>query len=137
MTNAVMMMVYVITIVAVVLAFLVLYNLGILSFTEMEREIATLKVLGISFSNILLSLVIELLFMTIIGSAIGMALGYPILVLVLSINRVEVMSFLYHIYPLSFVLTFLINIATLAIVSSLSIFTIRKVNMIESLKSVE
>lgn len=46
MTAAVMMMVYVVTIVAGSLAILVLYNLGILSFTEMEREIATLKVLG-------------------------------------------------------------------------------------------
>ncbi|WP_405304548.1 FtsX-like permease family protein, partial [Methanobrevibacter sp.] len=45
-TEAVMMMVYVVTFVAVALAILVLYNLGILSFTEMEREIATLKVLG-------------------------------------------------------------------------------------------
>lgn len=122
---------------AISLAIVVLLNIIFLVLKERAREVATLKVLGISFSNILLSLIIELLFMTIIGSAIGMALGYPILVLVLSINRVEVMSFLYHIYPLSFVLTFLINIATLAIVSSLSIFTIRKVNMIESLKSVE
>ena len=47
-----MMMVYVVTFVAIFLAILVLYNLAILSFTAMEREIATLKVLG--FKTIIL-----------------------------------------------------------------------------------
>lgn len=122
---------------AISLAVVVLLNIIFLVLKERAREVATLKVLGISLINILLSLFIELLFMTIIGSAVGMALGYPVLVLVLSINKVDVMSYLYHIYPLSFVFTFLINLATLVIVSALSIFRIRKVNMIESLKSVE
>lgn len=122
---------------AISLAVVVLLNIIFLVLKERSREVATLKVLGISFSNILWSLVIELLFMTIIGTVAGMALGYPILVLVLSINKVEVMTFLYHIYPLSFVLTMLINLLTLAVVSALSIFGIRKVNMIESLKSME
>ncbi len=122
---------------AISLAIVVLLNIIFLVLKERAREVATLKVLGISYANILLSLVIELLFMTIIGSVVGMVLGYPILVLVLSINKVEVMSFLYHIYPLSFVFTFMINLLTLAIVSALSIFSIRKVNMIESLKSME
>ena len=122
---------------AISLAVVVLLNIIFLVLKERAREVATLKVLGISLINILLSLFIELLFMTIIGSAVGMALGYPVLVLVLSINKVDVMSYLYHIYPLSFIFTFLINLATLVIVSALSIFRIRKVNMIESLKSVE
>ena len=57
MTSSVMMMVYVVTVVAVIMAFLVLYNLGILSFTEMEREIATLKVLGFK-TNVLRKLLL-------------------------------------------------------------------------------
>ena len=46
MTSSVMMMVSILIFFAVLLAIVVLYNLGILSFTEIEREIATLKVLG-------------------------------------------------------------------------------------------
>ena len=74
MTEAVMMMVYVVTFVAVSLAILVLYNLGILSFTEMEREIATLKVLGFK-TNVLRKL---LLTQNIIFTAIGFVLGIPL-----------------------------------------------------------
>lgn len=57
-TSSVMMMVYVITVVACLLAIGVLYNLGILSFTEMEREVATLKVLGFK-TNFLKKVVVD------------------------------------------------------------------------------
>ena len=46
MSGSVMMMVSILIFFAILLAIVVLYNLGILSFTEIEREIATLKVLG-------------------------------------------------------------------------------------------
>lgn len=72
-TTSVMMMVYVVTVVATILAVLVIYNLGILSFTEMEREIATLKVLGFK-TRVLRKL---LLTQNIIFTSIGFILGIP------------------------------------------------------------
>lgn len=47
LTQAMIIMIYVLIAAASVLAVVVLYNLGLLSFTEMEREIATLKVIGL------------------------------------------------------------------------------------------
>ena len=70
MTSAVMMMVYLVTIVAGLLAFIVLYNLGILSFTEMEREVATLKVLGFKTSFLRRLLLTQNLIFTAIGFVI-------------------------------------------------------------------
>lgn len=46
LTESFMLMVYVMVFFAIVLSVVVLYNLGLLSFTESEREIATLKVIG-------------------------------------------------------------------------------------------
>ena len=66
-----------------------------------------------------------------------MCLGYPLMVLVLKVNRVQVFNFLYYISPLSFVWTTLIVLATQVVITALCFVKVKKVNMIESLKSVE
>ena len=75
--------------------------------------------------------------MALIGTPIGMLLGFPLLVLVLTVNKVEVMNFLYHINFVSFVWSLFIILATICLVVSLVLIRVKKVNMIESLKSVE
>ena len=87
--------------------------------------------------SITLSILFEILFMGIIGNFIGMLLGYPLLVWVLAINKVEVLNFIYYLSPLSFVWSSLLIFATIIIVCLLSVFKVKKINMIESLKSIE
>lgn len=122
---------------AILLAVIVLFNLIILIIKERVRELATLKVLGTGIFSITLTIFFEVLFMAVLGTAVGMALGYPLLVLVLVINKVEIINFLYHINPLSFLLSILIIFATISLVSLLCTIKVKKIDMIESLKSVE
>lgn len=122
---------------AILLAIVVLLNLIFLIVKERIREIATLKVLGVDIFQITLTIFCEILFMAVIGTAIGMCLGYPLLVLVLKINKVEIMNFLYYLKFPSFLLSLLIIFATIILSTALSFLKVKKVSMIESLKSVE
>ena len=135
-TSAVMMMVYVVTIVAVALAVLVLYNLGILSFTEMEREIATLKVLGFK-TNVLRKL---LLTQNIIFTAIGFILGIPLGFYFMTLMMNAAGDSLYYVPALTWgnillsaAITFAISIGVNLLFSD----KINDLNMVEALKDVD
>ena len=65
---------------AILLAVVVLINFVILILKERIRELATLKVLGYSVTNIALSILIEMLFISLIGMAVGLLLSYPLLI---------------------------------------------------------
>ena len=136
MTTAVMMMVYVVTFVAVALAILVLYNLGILSFTEMEREIATLKVLGFK-TNVLRKL---LLTQNIIFTSIGFILGIPIGFYFMTLMLNAAGESLYYVPTLTWgnillcaAITFTISIGVNLLFSD----KIRDLDMVEALKDIE
>ena len=133
---AVMMMVYVVTIVAGALAILVLYNLGILSFTEMEREIATLKVLGFK-TRVLRKL---LLTQNIIFTAIGFVLGIPLGFYFMTLMMDAAGDSLYYVPTLTWgnilltaFITFTISIGVNLMFSD----KINDLNMVEALKDVE
>ena len=75
LTKAMNVMIYGLIIAASILAIVVLYNLGLLSFTEMERELATLKVIGFKSRKIRHLLLTQNLWLSIIGIAIGIPFG--------------------------------------------------------------
>ena len=122
---------------AVLLAVVVLYNLSLLNFRERFRDIATLKVLGIPNGQIAASLIWESMALTLVGTLIGLPLGYPVMVLMLTINQTELLTFLYLIQPLSYLISAAITLVTSFAVNFLLGKRVRKVKMIESLKSVE
>jgi putative ABC transport system permease protein len=130
MTNAV-------KIFAILLALVVLYNLALMNYKQRTRDIATLKVLGFFKKEIALSLLIESLTLTFIGSLIGLALGYPFMLAVMETNRVTLVEYLYNInlltYAISFILTFIVSV----VINSYFSFMTRRIQMVESLKSVE
>ena len=136
MTTSVMMMVYVITVVAVFLAILVLYNLQILSFTEMEREIVTLKVLGFK-TNFLRKL---LLTQNVIFTGIGFLLGIPLGFYFMTLMMDAAGDSLYYIPSLtlgnlllSALITFSVSIGVNLLFSN----KINNLNMVEALKDVD
>ncbi len=122
---------------AIFLAIVVLYNLALLNYRERIRDIATLRVLGFSKPEIALSLVLEIMFLTIIGIAFGLALGFPMEVLVLVVNQTPLVDFLYQTTFLSYVISFAITFGTALITNILLAQLTGKVKMVESLKSVE
>ncbi len=122
---------------AILLAIVVLYNLALLNFKERIKDIATLKVLGFSKFEIGSSFIIEILFLTFIGSIVGLFFGKPLLIAVLSINENPLLSYIYHINFASYIYTILLTCGTSLFINIIFAFLTNKVKMVESLKSVE
>lgn len=122
---------------AIMLSVVVLYNLSLLNIKERSRDIATMKVLGFTGRQIGRSLLYEIMFLVLLGTVFGLLLGYPITFLVLSINKVEVLTFIYRIKPLSYLISAAISLVTGFLINFLFSHRIKEINMIESLKSVE
>ena len=79
LSQTIWLLIYILSFFACVLAIIVMYNLGLLSFTEIEREIATLKVLGFKSSYLKRLLLTQNMIFTIIGFILGVPLGMYIL----------------------------------------------------------
>lgn len=122
---------------AILLALVVIYNLAQLNYKERIRDIATLKVLGFGKLEIAQTLLYELTALTLVGSILGMLLGKPLLVLLLKINQTARFTYIYYIsipsYIIAIVLTLVISIIINLFITKLS----DKIQMVESLKSVE
>lgn len=136
MTGSIMMMVYVIIVIAVILATVVLYNLGILSFTEIEREIATLKVLGFKTMDLRKLLLTQNLVFTTIGFGLGIPLGLYFMKLMMDANGKSlyyIPSLTWGNILLSAIITFTISIVVNLMFSS----KIKNLDMVEALKDIE
>ncbi len=136
MTGSVMMMVSILIFFAVLLAIVVLYNLGILSFTEIEREIATLKVLGFKTSDLRKLLLTQNLVFTAIGFILGVPLGFYLMTLMMDAAGES----LYYIPSLTLgniALSALITFAVSIVVNLLFSSKIKNLNMVEALKDVD
>lgn len=136
MIGSVMMMVSILIFFAILLAIVVLYNLGILSFTEIEREIATLKVLGFKTRDLRKLLLTQNLIFTAIGFVFGIPLGFYLMILMMDAAG----DSLYYIPSLtlgniliSAGITFTISI----VVNLLFSGKIKNLNMVEALKDVD
>lgn len=135
--SSIKVMTWTIKIFAILLAIVVLYNLALLNFKERTKDIATLKVLGFSKFEVAASFIIEIITLTFLGALVGLCFGYPLLVAVLSINENPLLSYIYHINPISYGLTILITCGTSLFINLFFAFLTNKVQMVESLKSVE
>lgn len=122
---------------AILLSVIVIYNLTSLNIAERQRSIATMKVLGFRFLEISKTLTYELLLDALVGSLFGLLLGYPLMVLVLLVNRTDLLHFIYHISPWTYLIAFALSILTTILVSLLLNLKAKKIFMSESLKSVE
>ena len=119
------------------LAFVVLYNLNNINITERKRELATLKVLGFYDKEVTEYVYRENILLTLIGSVFGMLLG-KILHRFISVT-VEIDSVMFgrNINTISFVYAFLLTVVFSLFVNGVMYFKLKKINMVESLKSVE
>ena len=136
MTEPMDMMVGILTTFAVVLAVVVLYNLGLLSFTEIQRELATLKVLGFDSKSLRRLLLTQNLWFSTIGFILAIP-GTYLLIGIMMGSVGEDYYFPVNIYLWNFVLSFIITFGLSVLVNLAFSFKIKKVNMVESLKSNE
>lgn len=137
MLESLNIVVYVLIIAAGLLAFVVLYNLNNININERKRELATLKVLGFSDMEVATYVYRENTILTIIGCVVGVLLGIILHRFVIITAEVEAMMFGRNIEMLSFVLSILLTFSFSAIINFVMFYQLRKINMVESLKSVE
>lgn len=135
--SSIKIMTNVIKIFAILLAVVVIYNLASLNMKERTRDIATMKVLGFNQKEIAKTLILEIMILTFIGAFIGLFFGYPMLVLVMSVNKTKLLNFLYHIYFKTYLISFFISMITALVVNIVLARRTRNIKMVESLKSVE
>ena len=136
MTEPMDMMVSVLTTFAIVLAVVVLYNLGLLSFTEIQRELATLKVLGFNSKSLRRLLLTQNLWFSTIGFILAIPGAYILMGIMMGSTGDEY-CFPINIYLWNFVVSFLITFGLSVLVNLAFSRKIKKVNMVESLKSNE
>ncbi len=122
---------------AILLAVVVTYNLALLNFNERKRDIATLKVIGCRRWEIMWGLIGEIMILTLIGMVLGLFLGYPLLVTILSVNQTSLFHFLYHIFFETYFYSILISLGSSIIVNLLLGRLASKVDAVMALKSVE
>ena len=129
--------VYILVISAVILAFVVLYNLNTLNVEERKREIATIKVLGFYKKETYHYIENEIKRLTFIGILIGIVFGYLFSNLLIKNCELDNLMYDYRIHVENYLLSIGITILFMIITSILGRKNIKKINMIESLKKVE
>jgi putative ABC transport system permease protein len=129
--------IYVIVIAAGALSFIVLYNLNNINIEERKRELATLKVLGFYESEVSSYVLRENIWLTLIGALLGIIFGLFLHYYVIVTAEIDIMMFGRLINGISYVwsigLTFLFSM----LVNLAMRFRLRKINMVESMKTVE
>lgn len=129
--------VWVLIISAGALAFVVLYNLNNININERRRELATLKVLGFYNKETAAYVYRENIVLTLIGALFGAIFGIFLHRYVITTVEIDLVMFGRNIDPSSFVYSILLTILFSAFVNFVMYFKLKKIDMVESLKSIE
>ena len=129
--------IWVLIISAGMLAFVVLYNLNNINITERQRELATLKVLGFYDGEVSQYVFRENILLSFIGILAGAVFGSFLHRYVITTVEVDAVMFGRNIKPMSFVYSGIITFGFSMFVNMVMHFKLKKINMVESLKSVE
>ena len=119
------------------LAFVVLYNLNNININERKRELATLKVLGFYDSEVGAYVYRENILLTLIGSGVGVFLGKWLHRFVVRTVEVDQTMFGLNITLESYLISIAFTILFSLLVNGMMYFKLKKIDMVESLKSVE
>lgn len=137
MLKSVNAVVVVLVLAAAALAFVVLYNLTNINITERIREIATLKVLGFTPSEVNAYIYRETMLLSMIGALLGMLIGQFLAGFVVTTAEVDQVMFGRDIHAWSFAVAFFLTMGFSVIVTFAMRRKLARVDMVESLKSVE
>lgn len=131
------MVVVVLIVSAAALAFIVLYNLTNINVEERLREIAALKVLGFTKREVYAYIFREIMLLALMGDVAGMLLGIWLERFVITTAEVDYVMFGRSIHALSFVCAFTLTLVFSALVMLVMRRKLDRVDMVESLKSVD
>ena len=119
------------------LAFIVIYNLTNINITERIREIATIKVLGFRPKETAAYVFRENVVLTALGTIVGLGAGICLHRFVIANIDVDMVTFQPRVLPFSFVKSILLTFVFMVIVDVVMYLKLERINMAESLKSVE
>lgn len=119
------------------LAFVVLYNLNNINITERQRELATLKVLGFFDMEVSQYVLRENILLTIVGILFGSGFGILLHRYIIVTVEVDAVMFGRNIRPVSFLYCAVITCIFSIVVNIFMHKKLKKIDMVESLKSVE
>lgn len=137
MLKSLNLVIVVLIISAGMLAFVVLYNLNNINITERQRELATLKVLGFYNLEVAEYVYRENIILTFVGAALGVGLGRVLHLFIIQTVEVDAAMFGRIINLPSYVYSLLFTLAFSMIVNGVMYFKLKRINMVESLKSIE
>ena len=129
-------MVIILVVAAVILGVVVLYNLGIMSYVERSRELATLKVLGFRNRTIGKLLISQNIWLTVIGVIIGLPAGVGVLQWLLTALAGEYEMKL-MLGPLTYCVSILLTFGVSLLVGLMVARKNKKIDMVEALKGTE
>ena len=129
--------VVIIIVAAAALAFVVLYNLTNINITERRSELATLKVLGFYDGETTAYVLRENVFLTIFGVILGLVLGRFLHSWMVLTVEVDLVMFGRTAPPYAYVLAAALTALFSLIVNVAAHFRLKKIDMVESLKTVE
>ena len=130
------MMIAIFAVAAVLLGIVVLYNLGVMSYVERQRELATLKVLGFRDKQIEKLLISQNIWLTVVGVLIGLPAGFGVLYVLINslVSDYELkLTVGLTTYAVSILLTFGVSLAVGWMVSKKN----KYIDMVEALKGRE
>ena len=131
------LVVWILIISAGLLAFVVLYNLLNANITERIRELATIKVLGFYDKEVYDYISRETIILTLIGMLFGIGGGYFLTLYIIKTCEIDMLMFNPQITVWSYLFGVLITALFAIVVNIITYFSLKKIDMIESLKSVE
>ncbi|MDE6063649.1 MAG: ABC transporter permease [Lachnospiraceae bacterium] len=129
--------VVVIILCAAALAFIVLYNLNNINITERLREIATIKVLGFYQRETAKYVFRENTVLAGIGCVVGLFLGKLLHAFVMQEAKIDMVSFDVHIQWTSYLYSIILTFVFAWLVNRMMTGKLNRINMAESLKSVD
>ena len=137
MLNSLNSVVIILILFSAALSFVVMYNLSNINIVERKREIATLKVLGFYNSEVDNYIIKENIILTLIGIILGLFGGYYFTEVLISTVEMERLRFIYDISWQSYLVSGVLALIFTIIVNVVTHFSLKKIDMLDSLKSVE
>lgn len=131
------LIVVIVVVCAAALVFIVLYNLTNINITERIREIATIRVLGFYERETSSYVFREIHILSVVGSLFGLLLGKALHAFVMAQVQVDGFFFPTQIAPFSYFISVLLTLLFTVLITNLMRPKLRKVDMAESLKSIE
>lgn len=122
---------------AVLLAFIVLYNLTNINIEERLREIASLKVLGFTKREIYAYIFREVFLLSLLGDVFGLGVGVYLERFVVATAEVDYVMFSRTIHLESFVIAFVLTLVFTGLILLVMTPKLNRIDMVESLKSVD